>query len=332
MENKTKVTWGQLWSTLYYWTPGFIVDGISKIGEKNGPSHGYTLLVAVVVFSLTAASIGNMSNFGAAVIAACVPVAVFAAAHKGKSLSLWQRLFAWMVALGVAVLSASLQFGSHVEGSYTISTMFSMNADLEALATSIGLPFLECAMAALAATIETANKNEYLTKKSELESFEDQEYQRSLERERQAIAVERERQSMRLDEQERLERIKANTEAQRIKAEGDAQAKIAKASVAATVRANTSERKSEQVSERKLTASEKRFQRRIKLLDFCKDRSEFGLSEAADHIGAGKTTINDDLNWFADRDVVKKWVNPDTGKTVVQVNGKEPAFRAGELG
>ena len=48
--------------------------------------------------------------------------------------------------------------------------------------------------------------------------------------------------------------------------------------------------------------------------------------------GAGKTTINDDLNWFADRDVVKKWVNPDTGKTVVQVNGKEPAFRAGELG
>lgn len=74
------------------------------------------------------------------------------------------------------------------------------------------------------------------------------------------------------------------------------------------------------------------FERRVALVDLFKANGSLSLSEAAEQLGAGKTTVSNDLNWLSNNEVIKKWTDPETGKTAVQVNGKEPAFRRGEIG
>lgn len=73
------------------------------------------------------------------------------------------------------------------------------------------------------------------------------------------------------------------------------------------------------------------FERRIRVLDMWKASGEMSLKDAADQIGVSKTTISNDLGWLEDAEVIHRTVNDETGKTVVHVNGNEPAFRAGEL-
>lgn len=73
------------------------------------------------------------------------------------------------------------------------------------------------------------------------------------------------------------------------------------------------------------------FERRIRVLDFWKQTGECSLKDAEDHLGIAKSTINNDLNWFANKHVIKRERNEATGLTIVTVNGKEEAFRNGEL-
>lgn len=73
------------------------------------------------------------------------------------------------------------------------------------------------------------------------------------------------------------------------------------------------------------------FERRIRVLDMWKSASELSLKDAADLLGVSKTTISNDLSWLEDADVIHRTVNAETGKTMVTVNGKEQAFRSGQL-
>jgi DeoR-like helix-turn-helix domain len=73
------------------------------------------------------------------------------------------------------------------------------------------------------------------------------------------------------------------------------------------------------------------FERRVRVLDMWKDGTELSLKDAADQLGVSKTTISNDLGWLESAEVIHRQVNPETGKTMVTVNGKEAAFRSGQL-
>lgn len=240
------------------------LDG--KKSEIEQPSGTFSAVVGLLVAALSVASISNMltiashhSGLGAIagpVIAACVPVAVFVAAHKHQILTQSERIFAWAVAIGIALLSAMIQFRAYAPAGseYTMQTLFSGTLSLEALAYSVGIPVLECVMAALASMVRHVEMREYSSKVATREAEkiavakaqaatekaeQDRQTQiqlaaieaeaRAEERKAQmALETQRLQMQMRLEETARLKQIETEAQAQLIQANAAAEAKLAK--------------------------------------------------------------------------------------------------------
>ena len=149
--------------------------------------------------------------------------------------------------------------------------------------------------------------------------------------------------ALKLQEAAELAAIEIDNQAKMIDAQSKAQARLARAG-----KLSGSERKDrspavEGDGERPETVraerspngnsngKDKRFERRVKVLDVFEEHGELSLGEAAKLVGAAKTTVSDDLDWLAGVEAIYRKVNPETGKTAVTVNGGAAAFRAGQF-
>lgn len=364
-ENKI---WLDMLYRLWVWLPTHVLKRMDE-GKQDGPSHGYTWVVTAVIVGLSYASASNMTSVGGILIAISVPVAVFASAHKGKDLTGLKRFMAWTFAIALAITSAMLQFRSHVDGTYTLATMFSAHADLYALATSVGIPVVECAMAALAAAMEEASYREWMSQKATEKAEQiaaDQEAetlaQKEIEREerealRLAQIAQREHdqrmaqleaeahlaqqqaefdQRLRLQEAQRLAQIEADKEARLIEAQGKEAARLAKAQNGSGVKRGVPQNDESGASNGASNGvpqkkGNKVFNRRISLIDLIKERGTLSLNEAADALGSTASTVGRDIDFLVAKEVITKSVDEETRKMVLAVNGHENAFRSGEL-
>lgn len=381
-----------------YWLsiPQYLLDRLD--GKLSGPSQSYTYIVVAVIIGLTAASIHNMDSIGGYLLAVCVPVSVYAAAHRGHTYDWLKWGVMWAIALLFAFTSASLQFRSHAGEGYSIMTMFSANADLYALATSVGIPVAECLMAWLAATISIETSKQYYeelaAKKAEADAETERLKEEAAEQKRVADAEnkqklaeqqaaeqaallaaqqeedERNRRAALAAEQAAAQRRKDAEFAQRLELEKLAKiaeietkkaAELAE-SEAKILRANARVAKAEAVknqgsagvaepesatnrppqsatpighpgqqtgqrSSKKLSP----FERRIVIVDMWKEGRFPSQRAMSTEMGIARSTIDSDIKWLLDRKVADKIVNDDTGEVTYKLNGKEAAFRAGEL-
>jgi hypothetical protein len=320
----------------------------------------YVLAFASVVNISTRAAThhaGWMSYIFGAGFALVVPATVFIAAHF-PGLTNGARFYAWVVAVIAAMMSMFIQIKVYMTGAdLSLSMLLSGNVDLEALAFSAGIPFFEVLMASLAAivsgahdnhlaSVELARNQKAASIKAEAEAEAERQRQAELQRQREederaerahVREMERRRmdaemrqqealaqQAIRLQEAAQMAEIEANKQAKLIDAESKAQARLAKAQPASES-ATSQKRETAKPQPKQMDTYDIQKQ----MITIYQSEPTIADARMADQIGKSKKTIQDLLADLAAKEVVEiKKIG--RGKSVT-VNGKLPAFLAGEL-